>query len=320
MYKHDDVSPMDAVFGAADLGDLVTQLTMVRTIARCDRDVVRTIETTKRELTDRAVRRSPPTSARRRSSSARCKSELATIRARLDERRAALAGVRSDIRRLVADAAKASPIPTPTVEPPAAGGRRRRRRARGGRSSRARRPSNGVSARGMYRLMMIESGGSATVVGPGRLLRPLPVRAHHLEGQLEPVAVVEHHRRRGADQGHGARHPPGLRPRLVGPLLHLGLPGRLSCAALGRWRRPTVHRCTPTVVPRSYRRRRPAPASARSGLTARQHPLDFVRFARKCSDSHDAGHWNGPRRPCRHGERPGAVGCEQWEPPAQEAR
>ena len=56
MYKHDDVSPMDAVFGAADLSDLVTQLTMVRTIARCDRDVVRTIETTKRELSDRAVK------------------------------------------------------------------------------------------------------------------------------------------------------------------------------------------------------------------------------------------------------------------------
>ena len=56
MYKHDDVSPMDAVFGAADLGELVTQLTMVRTIARCDRDIVRTIETTKRELSDRAVK------------------------------------------------------------------------------------------------------------------------------------------------------------------------------------------------------------------------------------------------------------------------
>ncbi len=56
MYKHEDVSPLDAVFGAADLGDLVTQLDMVRSIARCDRDVVRSIESTKRELRDRAAK------------------------------------------------------------------------------------------------------------------------------------------------------------------------------------------------------------------------------------------------------------------------
>ena len=93
MYKHEDLSPMDAVFGAADLGDLVTQLTMVRTIARCDRDVVRTIETTKRELSDRAA----TLVADERTAEklvGTCKSELSTIRASLDERRAALAGVR----------------------------------------------------------------------------------------------------------------------------------------------------------------------------------------------------------------------------------
>ncbi len=167
MYKHVDVSPMDAVFGAADLGDLVTQLTMVRTIARCDRDVVRTIETTKRELSDRAVR----LAADERTAEklvVTCKSELGTIRARLDERLAALAGVRSDIRRLVTVAQKASPDPEPTVEPPAAG------EGGGGDGSgpwwpliQSAAAANGVSARGMYRLMMIESGGSASVVGPG---------------------------------------------------------------------------------------------------------------------------------------------------------
>ena len=157
---------MDAVFGAADLGDLVTQLTMVRTIARCDRDVVRTIETTKRELADRAA----TLAADERTAEklvGTCKSELATIRSRLDERRAALAGVRSDIRALAAAAQKASPDPKPTVEPPQPGGG-------GGDGSGPWWPliqsaagSSGVSARGMYRLMMIESGGSASIVGPG---------------------------------------------------------------------------------------------------------------------------------------------------------
>jgi hypothetical protein len=166
MYKHDDVSPMDAMFGAADLGDLVTQLTMLRTIARCDRDVVRTIETTKRELADRTETLAADERMAEKLVGT-CKSELATIRARLAERRVALTGVRSDIRTLAAAAAKASPDPKPTVEPPQQGG--------GGDDGsgpwwsliQSAAASNGVNARGMYRLMMIESGGSASIVGPG---------------------------------------------------------------------------------------------------------------------------------------------------------
>ena len=165
MYKHEDVTPMDAVFGAADLGDLVTQLTMVRTIARCDRDVVRTIETTKRELADRTAALAADERTAEKLVAA-CKAELATIHGSLNERRAALAGVRSDMRRLAAAAAEASPKPTPKVEPPKPGG---------GESGagpwwpliQSAAASNGVSARGMYRLMMVESGGSATVVGAG---------------------------------------------------------------------------------------------------------------------------------------------------------
>jgi methyl-accepting chemotaxis protein len=165
MYKQEDVTPMDAILGSADLSDFVTQLTMVRTLARCDRDVVRTVETTKQELADRAE----TLAADERTAEKlvrTCKTELGTIRTSLNERRAALAGVRSDIRRLAA--ATTSPPPTPTVEPPAGGG--------GGGDSgsgpwwsliQSAASGSGVSARGMYRLMMIESGGSATVVGPG---------------------------------------------------------------------------------------------------------------------------------------------------------
>lgn len=162
MYKQDDVGPLDAVFGAADLGDLAAQLTMVRSIARCDRDVVRGIERTRRELRDRAVSLAADERTARRLVET-CETELATIRGRLDERRTMLAGVRSDIRRRAAAVAKTSPSPSPTLEPDDEG-------ADPGpwwpliRSAAA---SNGVSARGMYRLMMVESGGSATVVGPG---------------------------------------------------------------------------------------------------------------------------------------------------------
>ena len=162
MYKQDDVGPLDVVFGAADLDDLVTQLSMVRIIARSDRDVLRSIDKAKRELSDRAA----ALAADERTAEklvGTCRGELATVRSRLDERRAALSGVRADIRRLAAAAAKASPAPSATVEPPEQGG------GSGPwwpliQSAAA---SNGVSARGLYRLMMVESGGSASVVGPG---------------------------------------------------------------------------------------------------------------------------------------------------------
>jgi hypothetical protein len=165
MYKHGDVTAVDAMFTAADFSELVTDLSMVRTVARSGRDVLRTVETTRRELSDRAKTLVADEQTKRRLAET-CKTELATIRARLGERRAALAGVRTDIRRLVASAATQSPKPTPTVEPPQPGG--------GGDGSgpwwsliQAAASGSGVSARGMYRLMMIESGGSATVVGPG---------------------------------------------------------------------------------------------------------------------------------------------------------
>ncbi len=166
MYKHNDVTPMDAFFGAADLGDLVTQLTMVRTISRCDRDIVRTIESTKRELSDRAVELKADERTAEKLVGA-CKSELATIRSRLGERRAALAGGRTDIGQLVAKTQEAAPDPAPTVEPPDQDG--------GGSDGngpwwsliQSAAAGNGVNARGMYRLMMIESGGSASVVGSG---------------------------------------------------------------------------------------------------------------------------------------------------------
>jgi peptidoglycan hydrolase CwlO-like protein len=162
LYKRDDVTALDAVVGAADLGDLVTQLTMVRSIASCDRDVLRTIESTKRELNDRAVKLTADERTAERLV-ASCKSELAAIQGRLNQRRAMLSGVRSDITRLAAKTTSVTPAPGPTVEPPA------QNDGSGPwwpliQSAAA---SNGVSGRGMYRLMMVESGGSASIVGPG---------------------------------------------------------------------------------------------------------------------------------------------------------
>ncbi len=163
MYKHGDVTAVDAMFSADDFNELVTDLTTVRTLARSGHDVLRTVETTKRELADRAETLIADEKTKQKLAET-CKHELATIRARLDERRAALAGVRADIRKLVASADTKSPKPTPTAGPPQQGG--------GGSGpwwplNQTAASSSGVSARGMYRLMLLESGGSATAVGPG---------------------------------------------------------------------------------------------------------------------------------------------------------
>ncbi len=163
MYKHEDLTAVDAMFGAGDFGELVTRLTMVRALARSDRAVAHAIEKTQLELVDRAKSLAAD-EATRKGLVETCRSELSIIRARLDERRAALAGVRSHLRRLVARVAEKPAEHSATVEPPQQGG--------GGdgpwwpliQSAAA---SNGVSARGMYRLMLVESGGSTAAVGSG---------------------------------------------------------------------------------------------------------------------------------------------------------
>ena len=169
LYKHEDVTTLDAIFNAADFGDLVSRLTMVQSIARGDRDVLRTVELTKRERADRAVslvadERTAKTLVVQRDA------ELKSIKGQLGERQAMLAGVRQEIRDLAAKQKPATPTPDQTVKPPSGGGGG----AGGGGGQgqwwpliRQAAGANGISARGMYRLMMIESGGYASIVGPG---------------------------------------------------------------------------------------------------------------------------------------------------------
>ena len=165
LYKHDDVSALDAILTADDFSELVGQLTMVRSIARGDRDAVRTVEHTKRELTDRAASLVADERTAENLVATR-DAELRSIKAQLGERQALLAGVRQEIRDLAARQKPATPTPGATVKPPSSGG------DGGGQGQwwpliQQAAGANGVSARGMYRLMMIESSGSASIVGPG---------------------------------------------------------------------------------------------------------------------------------------------------------
>ena len=168
LYKHDDATTLDAIFSADDFGDLVSRLTMVQSIVRGDRDVLRTVERTERELADRAVSLVADERTAKQLVVQR-DAELNSIRVQLGQRQAMLAGVRQEIRDLAARQKPATPAPDQTVKPPSGDG--------GGEDGGGQGQwwpliqqaagANGVSARGMYRLMMIESGGNAAVVGPG---------------------------------------------------------------------------------------------------------------------------------------------------------
>ncbi len=175
LYKHADVTPLDAIFTASDFGDLVAGLNMVRSITRSDHDVLCTVAQTSRQLATRAESLVADKRTAQRLVTQR-QTEVAQIRVRLSERRSLLSGVRGSDPRPRRQARGRPAVAFPDGH--AAGLRRRRRRSGGGGGGsggqgqwwpliQAAAGANGVSARGMYRLMMIESGGSASVVGPG---------------------------------------------------------------------------------------------------------------------------------------------------------
>jgi hypothetical protein len=163
LYKHGDVDPIDVVFGADDFGDIVAQITMAQRVHESDSEMVQSIAETSQELADAATALTADFGTAKRLVAER-RGEYANIREQLGQRRALLAGVRAEIRALVNQKMSAHADPRPTIDPPdePAGGNGQWwpliQQAAG---------ANGVSARGMYRLMMIESDGSATLVGPG---------------------------------------------------------------------------------------------------------------------------------------------------------
>ena len=166
LYKHADVTSLDAVFTASDFGDLVSGLTLVRSITRSDHDVLRTVVQTSSQLAIRAESLIADKLTAQRLATQR-KAEVAQIRARLCGRRALLSSVRDQVRVLAVKQEAAPSSPSQTVTPPDAGGG-----SGGGQGLwwpliQAAASASGVSPSGMYRLMMIESGGSAGVVGPG---------------------------------------------------------------------------------------------------------------------------------------------------------
>ncbi len=175
LYKQDDISTLAAILSADDFAAMVGHLSLVHEVVSADKDILRRVEQAQRRLQRRAAALAADERAAARLVRRRDR-ELAAIRAQLDERQALLDSTRADIRRFVAAQTAPAPVASRATSSGDASGGSTGEGA-GGDSAGGSGPwwplieqaagVNGVSARGMYRLMMIESGGDASVVGPG---------------------------------------------------------------------------------------------------------------------------------------------------------
>lgn len=159
IYKQSTPTTVDVLFGVASFGDLVRQLELLQRVGAGEADYVRTLQEGERELEERSLALAADEATAERLVAERA-SDLERLRSFFDDRRDLLASVEESVRELAAEAKPATPRPA-VAETAAAGDGEwwpiieRAAAARG------------VSADGMYRLMMAESGGSATIVGAG---------------------------------------------------------------------------------------------------------------------------------------------------------
>lgn len=167
MYKEDSVDLVDVILGSSDFNDLIDHVAYLQRLSDYDDKVLADLEQVHQEVLDRRVKLVADREAALRLVAERA-AQKARIRAALAERAKTLTRLRGEISRLEAELRKPviheqskTPLPTPSPDPggpPQDGWWPLIKQAAA---------ENGVDARGMYRLMMIESGGSATVVGYG---------------------------------------------------------------------------------------------------------------------------------------------------------
>jgi peptidoglycan hydrolase CwlO-like protein len=160
LYKQQSGGVLDVLFNSADFGDAMAQVDAVQRLTASDVDVARELAGYERDIENQTVKLKADEQSLVKLV-ADLKSKMAAINASLVMRTALLAGARADV---AAAALHQAPPPPPPVVPGGAG--------QGPwwpliKQSAA---ANGVSAIGMYRLMMIESGGSATASNGGHYI------------------------------------------------------------------------------------------------------------------------------------------------------
>ena len=172
LYKQDGISTLAAILSADDFTAMVGRLSLVHAVVSADEAIVARVEQAQRRLRQSAAALAADERAAARLVRRRDR-ELAAVKVQLGERQALLDGTRADIRRLVSLQTPAAPAPSATGSGGSSAGGSDADSGGGGGSGpwwtliEQAAAVNGVSARGMYKLMMIESGGDASIVGPG---------------------------------------------------------------------------------------------------------------------------------------------------------
>jgi hypothetical protein len=155
-YKDRDVSLLDVVLGSGSFEDLMSNLDFARRLDVHDAQVVHSVQeqaaSVQRDLTDLSAKQ-----ASLRSTLDQIGKQRAAIAASLAQRRTLLAGAKARLASL----AKPSPTPSPTA--PANSSGTLAPQGSWWPAIQAAAKGRGVSARGLYRLMMVESGGVATI-------------------------------------------------------------------------------------------------------------------------------------------------------------
>lgn len=157
MYKERPVDLLDVVMGSASFEELLGKLTMMRRLSAADAALVSSTASKEQQL--RKERRTLAESAARlQTSLTEIAGERSSLEAMLGQRRALVVELRKAAAAKAQAALRPKPKPTPTPSPSTTF-------SGGGPwwpACQAAAAANGIAARGLYRLMLVESGGVAT--------------------------------------------------------------------------------------------------------------------------------------------------------------
>ncbi len=155
-YKDRDVSLLDVVLGSGSFEDLMSNLDFARRLDTHDAQVVQSVQQqaagVRRDLADLSGKQ-----ASLRATLEQIGKQRAAITASLAQRRTLLAGAKARLASL------ARPSPTPSSSSSATTSGTLAPQGSWWPAIQAVAKARGVSARGLYRLMMVESGGVATI-------------------------------------------------------------------------------------------------------------------------------------------------------------
>ena len=161
MYKERPVDLLDVVMGSASFDELLGKLTMMRRLSDADAALVSSTERRQHELQSerRTLARS---AARLQAGLAEIDSERSSLESMLAERRALVVALRKAATTKAEVAVRPKPKPKPKPTPTPSPSTTVPGQGPWWPAIQAAAAANGIAARGLHRLMLVESGGVAT--------------------------------------------------------------------------------------------------------------------------------------------------------------